>query len=191
MRNFVITPGLCHVTLQMSCTVAETESFLLPQKFNLLFERSFHVSNLLTSLYFICCMYFILFIWLLTVEGHLFSQVWEDHQAVTLSFSSVREYLAIFHWQYWTAKKAMAFGNIVAFICVISFVSDSVALNAIFTKSPVDSNSAKKMSLRFKKSFKNPKLTGTWRKVILGISGKTWRGKTATDRHDCQTRTSH
>lgn len=56
----------------------------------------------------------------------------------------------------------MAFGNIVAFICVISLVSDSVALKAIFTKSPVDSNSAKKISLRFKKeSFKNPKLTGT------------------------------
>ena len=55
----------------------------------------------------------------------------------------------------------MAFGNIVAFICVISFVSDYVALNEIFTKSPVDSNSAKKMSLRFEKSFKNPKLTGT------------------------------
>ena len=70
-------------------------------------------------------------------------------------------------------KKAMAFGNIVAFICVISLVSDSVALNAIFAKSLVDSNSAKKISLRFKKSFKNPKLSGTWRKVILGISGKT------------------
>lgn len=58
-------------------------------------------------------------------------------------------------------------------------------------KYPVDSNSAKKISLRFKKSFKNPKLSGTWRKVILGISGKTWQGKTATDRHDRQTRTSH
>ena len=45
----VITPGLCHVTLQMSCTVAETESFRLPQKLNLLFERSFHVSNLLPT----------------------------------------------------------------------------------------------------------------------------------------------
>ena len=67
----------------------------------------------------------------------------------------------------------MAFGNIVAFICVISLVSDSVALNAIFAKSPVDSNSAKKISLRFKKSFKNSKLSGNWRKVILGISGKT------------------
>lgn len=99
--------------------------------------------------------------------------------------------VAIFHWQYWTAKKAMAFANIVAFICVISLVSDSVALNAIFAKSLVDSNSAKKISLRFKKSFKNPKLSGTWRKVILGISGKTWRGKTATDRHDRQTRISH
>ena len=55
----------------------------------------------------------------------------------------------------------MAFGNIVAFICVISLVSDSVALNAIFAKSPVDSDSAKKISLRFKKSFKNPKLSGT------------------------------
>ena len=56
----------------------------------------------------------------------------------------------------------MAFGNIVAFICVISLVSDSVALNGIFfAKSPVDSDSAKKISLRFKKSFKNPKLSGT------------------------------
>jgi len=58
----------------------------------------------------------------------------------------------------------MAFGNIVAFICgIISLVSDSVhsvAFNAIFTKSPVV-NSAKKISLRFKKSLKNPKLTGT------------------------------
>ena len=59
----------------------------------------------------------------------------------------------------------MAFGNIVAFICgIISLVSDSVhsvAFNAIFTKSPVGLNSAKKISLRSKKSLKNPKLTGT------------------------------
>ena len=57
------------MTLQMSCTVAETESFLLPQKFNLLFERSFHICFKFIDLFILYMLYVFYSIHMIAYSG--------------------------------------------------------------------------------------------------------------------------